>query len=402
METGVDIVKNSRIKNILDKSRDSFYRKIFTDNEIEYISSKNHNYKTVSGLFAAKEAVSKMLGTGIGEIGWKDIEILHNNKNKPYIYINQKMIKILDLLNVNTIELSISHEEEFAIAFAIGYLSVNDIFIPNEIKEILPTRDVDSHKGSYGRVGIVAGSKGMTGAPYLSSTAALKSGSGLVYSVVPKDIEDIMSIKFTEVIVNGYETIEQCLSVINKMDGLVLGPGLGESPETKALVKTILETFQGPIVLDADGINAICDGEILFNRKGLTVITPHPGELSSLINKDVKEIQEQRIFYSKYTSKKYNVITVLKGHETIITYNDNIYINKTGNPGMATAGSGDVLSGMIISFICQGIDPYKSCILATYTHGLAGDLGKINRGEYGLVASDILDLIPMAIKKIQI
>lgn len=401
MKTGIDIVKNIRIKNILNKSRDSFYRRIFTENEIDYLTKKNHDYKSVAGLYSAKEAISKVLGTGIGHIGFKDIEISHTQKGRPYVNISGKLKEILNILNLNAIDLSISHEDEYAIAFAIGYLKDPEIIIPDDIKYILPKRNLDTHKGTYGRVGIVAGSKGMTGAPYLSSVAALKSGSGLVYSIVPRDIEDIMSIKHTEVIVRGYESIEECIESIQDLDGLVLGPGLGQSEEKKMLVKTILSNFRGPVVLDADGINLIDDYKILADREGITVITPHPGEMANLLCKDIKEIQANRIYYSKYTMEKYNVISVLKGFETIVAYRDRIYINYTGNPGMATAGSGDVLAGMIISFICQGIDAYNSCILGTYCHGLAGDLAKYNKGEYGLIAGDILSYIPNALKIIQ-
>ena len=360
MKAGIDIVKISRIKNILDKNIESFCRKIFTEKELEYVENKNKNPRTISGLFACKEAVSKLLGTGIGTIGWKDIEILHTNKDKPYVSSNPIINSQLNLLNLNSIEVSISHEDEYAIAIAFGYREEIKFQVPDEIKEILPKREAKSHKGTYGRVGIIAGSKGMTGAAYLSSTAAIRSGAGLVYSIVPDEIADIMAIKLTEVIIKSYKNNNECLELFSGFDGLALGPGLGVDVNKRQLVKSILKRFEGPIVLDADGINAINDYRILSNRNAPTVITPHPGELARLLDKDIKEIQENRIYYSKYTSDKYNVITVLKGNETIVSYGDMIYKNYTGNPGMATAGSGDVLTGMIISFICQGIDVYKA------------------------------------------
>lgn len=124
MKNGVDIIKNSRIKNILDNKRSSFYRRIFTDSEIEFFQTKNHNYKTVAGLFAAKEAISKIFGTGIGELSWKDIEILHTDYGKPYVFMNEKIVSRLIIINCNAIEVSISHEEEYSIAFAIGYLEL--------------------------------------------------------------------------------------------------------------------------------------------------------------------------------------------------------------------------------------------------------------------------------------
>mgnify|MGYP001013372107 FL=1 len=406
MRTGIDIVKISRINSILADKRDSFYKRLFTESEVEYISGKNHDSKTVSGMFATKEAVSKLLGTGIGNIGWKDIEISHDANNKPYIIINDILRYVLSNLNIDAIDISISHEDEYAVAIAAGFktdanLSKQPICIDEDMKKLLPKRKLRSHKGNYGRVAIIAGSRGMTGAPYLVSTAALKSGSGLVYCMVTKDIEDIMSIKLTEVIVKGFTQSKECLELLNNIDGVVLGPGLGQGTKQKELVANVLNSFQGPIVLDADGINAIDNSEILSNRKGLTVITPHPGELARLLNKDIKEIQDNRIYYSKYTAEKYNVITVLKGYQTIVAYKDSLFKNTTGNPGMATAGSGDVLSGMIISFICQGIKPFQACKLGIYCHGLAGDLARNELGEYGLIAGDILNHIPKALKLVQ-
>lgn len=406
MRTGLDIVKVSRISSILLNKRDSFYRRLFTEKEIEYIEEKAHNEKTVSGLFAAKEAVSKLLGTGIGKVSWKDIEIDHTIDYKPYIVPNEKLKNLLFELNVDSIELSISHEDEYAVAFAVGYKSRSKkaepaIFIDDDIKKILPIRKLNSHKGTYGRVAIIGGSKGMTGAPYLASTAALKSGSGLVYCHVTEDIEDIMSIKLTEVIIRSYNNSKECLELLSNIDGIVLGPGLGSGADKKELVYEILKNYHGPIVLDADGINAIDDKNIFLDRKGLTVITPHPGEMARLLNKDVKEIQDNRIYYSKYTSEKYNVITVLKGYQTIVAYKNYLYKNTNGNPGMATAGSGDVLAGMIISFICQGIELFQACKLGAYCHGLAGDLAKGELGESGLIASDIINYIPKALKLVQ-
>ena len=148
MKAGIDIVKISRIKNILDKNIESFCRKIFTEKELEYVENKNKNPRTISGLFACKEAVSKLLGTGIGTIGWKDIEILHTNKDKPYVSSNPIINSQLNLLNLNSIEVSISHEDEYAIAIAIafGYREEIKFQVPDEIKEILPKREAKSHK----------------------------------------------------------------------------------------------------------------------------------------------------------------------------------------------------------------------------------------------------------------
>ena len=397
--TGIDIVDNNRIKKILLTRRDSFYNRIFTDSEIQYVVDKNHDYKTVAGLFSVKESIIKGIGTGIGKISFKDVEIYHDKFGKPKVKFN----KLNDFLkDINNIEISITHEKDYAVSIAIVNWKDNlNINLPLEIKGILKEREKDSHKGSYGKVGIIAGSKGMTGSNYLTSMAALRTGSGLVYSFVLGELVDIMSNKFVEVIVKEINEKNNILDSVKDLDGLAIGPGLGIDINKTNMVRELILCYDNPIVLDADGINCLRDDpEILKKRKGITVITPHPGELSRLLKKSIKEIQENRIFYAKYTSKKYNVITLLKGHNTIVTDGDKVYINSTGHPGMSTPGSGDILTGIIISFICQGISPINSAILGSYIHGLAGDMASLDKGEYGLISSDILDYISKAIKKL--
>lgn len=396
---GIDIVDNNRIKKILDKNRDSFYNRIFTGKEIQYIVSKNNDHKTVAGLFSVKESISKAVGTGIGKLSWKDVEIYHDKNGKPGVKY-ETANKFLE--GIESIEISISHEKEYAISTAIINWNNQDIIkIPTELKGLLIERKKDSHKGSYGKVGVFAGSKGMVGANYLTCMAALRTGSGIVYSIVPKELVDIMSNKFIEVIVKEIPEQDMILNLVKETDGLAIGPGLGNNKNITSMVKELLLNYEKPIVLDADGINCISRyPDILKQRKGITIITPHPGELAKLINKDIKEIQENRVFYSKYVSKKYNIITLLKGYNTIVTDGDSLYINHTGNPGMSTAGCGDVLTGIIISFICQGIDPMDSVKLGAFVHGLAGDKASEVKGENGMIASDILNYIPETIKKI--
>lgn len=395
--TGIDIVNNNRIKEIIEKNQNSFYNRIFTENELQYIQGKNHDYKTIAGLFSAKESISKAIGTGIGKISFKDIDINHDYNGKPFVRFNKENPYFK---SINSIEISISHEKDYAISIAIvNWNNQQKIWIPEEIKGTLKKRKKDTHKGSYGKVGIIAGSKGMTGANYLTSMAALRTGSGLVYSFVPEDLVNIMSNKFIEVIVKEIPENNNILKQVKELDALALGPGLGISKNKIEMVRELILCYDNPIVLDADGINALAnDPEVLKERKQITIITPHPGELAKLLNKSLNEIQENRLYYAKYTSNKYKVITLLKGHSTIVTDGDLVYINSTGNPGMATAGSGDVLTGIIVSLICQNINGLDSAILGTFIHGLAGDLASLSKGEYGLIASDILEYIPKAMK----
>lgn len=412
LSNGVDIVDVYRIEEIMKNKKDKFYMKIFTPDEIKYIESKNDNPQTVAGIFAAKEAISKLLGTGIGNVNWKHIEILHSKKGKPYVKLYSEGMKVCNQLGIDELHLSISHERDYAIAFAVGYGKNMKVLVPEYIKRILPKREEDSHKGTFGRIGIIAGSKGMTGAAYMSSMAALRSGSGLVYTIVPRSLGEILSIKLTEAIIKpiedqdtGYftmDSVQDIMDIIKDMDAIAIGPGIGVDEERAELLRSILLEYENPIVVDADGINLISlDPTVLFDRQGHTIITPHPGELSRLLEVSIGDIQKNRLEYSKLTSNKYNVITVLKGANTLVaSTRGDIYTNPTGNPGMATAGSGDILTGMIASFIGQGINPYDAAILGVYCHGLAGDLASRDKGEYGMIAMDILDSIPYSIKKL--
>ncbi len=279
------------------------------------------------------------------------------------------------------------------------------------MKSILPKRKDNSHKGTYGRVGIIAGSRGMTGAPYLSSQAALRVGAGLVYTIVPKFIEDIMCIKLTEAIIKPIEdmgrgnfiskSVVEIMEAIEGLDALALGPGYGVDIDRIYLVERIIKSCKIPMVIDADGINCISHNpDILADNKKDIIITPHPGEMARILGKNTGEIQEKREYYAKYISQKYNIYVVLKGNKTIVTSPEgDIYVNKTGNPGMATAGSGDVLTGMIVGFLGQGLKPFEAAKLGVYLHGLAGDLACKDKGEYSLIASDILEKISESMKK---
>lgn len=403
---GIDIVKLERIEKIIKTKKERFFGKIFTPREIDYIRNKNENSCTIGGIFATKEAVSKLLGTGIGKISWNEIEVFHNNLGRPYVKLYGKALFIMNEKGIKNIHLSITHESEYAIAMVIGEGGMKSI---KYMKNILPIRKKDSHKGTFGRVGIIGGSTGMTGSVYFSSKAALRSGSGLVYTIAPKSLLNILSIKLTEAIIKPVEdnnegnitldSLEGIEKNIKGLDAIALGPGMGVDDERIKVVEEILNMTEKTIVLDADGLNCVSQKpEILIKRKGITIITPHPGELSRLLNTSIEEIQKNRIKYCKIASQKYNTITVLKGANTVVSDNEGkVYINESGNPGMATAGSGDVLTGIITSFIGQQIEEYKSTILGTYIHGLAGDLSKEEKGEYGLIAGDILENIPYAI-----
>ena len=273
----------------------------------------------------------------------------------------------------------------------------------NQIKLLLPKRKSDSHKGTYGKIMIIGGSHGMVGASLLSTKAAQRSGTGLVYVSVPEDLFPIIHVGVPEAVCCGrvFEMHDEFL--INMQDSIAIGPGLGTSADAKETVKKILDSFFANILLDADALNIVAEEEIDLSKKRATsVITPHVGEAARLLDSTTDIISADREAAVLNLAKKFDCIAVLKGHNTLVAEpGGDIYINYTGNPGMATAGSGDVLAGIITSFMGQGLMPLEAALAGVYTHGLAGDIAVKEKGEYGLIASDIAEAIPSAILDIQ-
>lgn len=278
------------------------------------------------------------------------------------------------------------------------------------MRKLLKKRDENSHKGDYGKVAIIGGSVELTGAAYLAAMASLRTGSGYVYSLIPASLQTIMSIKLTEAIIKPVQdggtghfimdSLQDILKDIKGMDAIALGPGMGVDANRTFLVKEIVKNARVPIVLDADAINCISDDtDALKDHKTSIVITPHPGELARFLDISIEKLEEKRVYYSELVAKKHNIIVVLKGHRTVVASpRQGIYINETGNPGMASAGSGDVLTGMIASLMGQGIRAFDAAKLGVHLHGIAGDLAKEEMGEYGMIARDIIRNLPLAIK----
>jgi len=272
-------------------------------------------------------------------------------------------------------------------------------------------RKEDSHKGDYGRIFVVAGSPGMTGAAFLCSQGALRAGSGLVTCGVPASLNQIMEVKLTEVMTmslpetsGGYLSVkgkDKIISFARKCDAVALGPGLGREEETKQLVAELVRGVEAPLVVDADGINNL-EGhiEILKDRKERTVITPHPGEMSRLTGKDIGEVQRGREDIAKSVAEVTGAVVCLKGHRTVVASPEGrVYVNDTGNSGMASGGTGDVLTGMIASFIGQGLDDFSAAVSAVYLHGVAGDIAAEKKGQFCMIASDILKYMYSAFDK---
>jgi NAD(P)H-hydrate epimerase len=273
-----------------------------------------------------------------------------------------------------------------------------------------PKRDPGAHKGDFGHVLVIAGSAGYTGAAYLASQAAILSGSGLVTLAIGRSLYQIMAVKLTEVMVKPFfETKDFSLSLLaekelvafsERCSAVVIGPGISLNKETQHLVRNLLAKLDRPVVLDADGITACASHlDVIKNSKSKLIITPHAGEMARLTGVDAAAVEAQRIDVAIRFASEYNVVLALKGHDTVVAApGEELYINRTGNPGMATGGTGDVLSGMIAGFAAQGIAPMSAAVLGTYFHGLAGDIALRQKGALSLVATDLLHNLPEALK----
>ena len=406
ISNGIDIVEVKRIEKLIKNEK--FLKRIYSTSEIEYLKSRKFKATTAAGIFSAKEAVSKCIGTGIAGFNWDEIVISSDSLGKPQVELVGKALAIAEERGILNIEISITHSDEYAVASAIGIKEEkNPVSIP-EPPVKLKRRKEDTHKGDYGRTGVIGGKKGMSGAVYMAGQSALKSGSGLVYVIVPEALQNVLAVKFNEIIIENleysndflqYDDLENIEKRVSDYDSLCIGPGIGTNESTVKLVGEIIEKFELPIVLDADGLNCISGNlKLLEGESRKLILTPHPAEMAGLTEYSTKYINENRIDVAREFSLKYGVVTVLKGHNTVVSNGTEVYVNETGNPGMATAGSGDVLTGIIGSLLGQGFDLMESAKLGVYLHGLAGDLASERYGEYGLSAVNIIEFIPEAFK----
>lgn len=272
------------------------------------------------------------------------------------------------------------------------------------VLSFLPDRDPWGHKGTFGKVLLLCGSRGYTGAAYLAAMGALRSGAGLVFLGVPESIYEIEAVKLNEPVVfplpdtggkMSAQAVDEICKRLPQTDAVLIGPGMGQSPDTLAVTCAVLRSAQCPVVVDADGINVLSEHrDILRGREFSTILTPHDGEfrrLGGIIGADRMESAAE-------LSRDLGCIILLKGHETCITDGQTGYVNPTGNPGMAVGGSGDVLAGMIVSLLGQGLAPLEAAACGAWLHGAAGDLCAEEIGQYGMVPTDMLKALPRLLK----
>ena len=293
---------------------------------------------------------------------------------------------------------------------ALSILESEEYYLDKEhVQGLLPVRDWEGHKNSFGHVLVIAGSAGMTGAALLASKAGLRVGAGMVTACLPCSVADYFDAVLPEAITFSVEetrnrTISQSAwpeieQQLPQKKAVVFGPGMTAQNSTRELLAKLLENVSVPLVIDADGLNALAlDPSVLKSATAPVILTPHPGEMGRLLDITTLEVQENRIEVAKLAAEEFNAIIVLKGAATIIaTPGGSVFINSTGNPGLATAGTGDVLAGTIGGLLAQGMEPLDAVKVGVYCHGLAGDIVAANKGMRGMIASDILEALPQAL-----
>lgn len=274
-----------------------------------------------------------------------------------------------------------------------------------QVFSLLPKRDPCGHKGDFGKLLLLCGSLGFTGAAWFAAMGALRMGAGLVYLGVPECIYEIEAVKLNEPVVFplpdrggklSEEAIPEILERLSNMDAVLIGPGLGQSKETFQVLKTVLEQAACPVVVDADGINLLARHmDILRGRVSPTILTPHDGEFARLFG----PVGTNREESARAAAQRSGATLLLKGHRTCITDGQTLYRNLTGNAGMAVGGSGDVLAGLLAGLLGQGMAPLEAAACAAWLHGAAGDLCAEELSQYAMLPSDLLNALPQLLKQ---
>ena len=395
---GVDAVSVDRVALAVKRSGPGFLDKVYTPAEVAYCAG---NSERLAGRWAAKEAVIKCFdGTGIC-FPRRRIEVLPGASGAP-------RVRLLGNDRGARVEVSITHHSALAVATAhLEMPEVTENLLPAPEAVVLPDRPRDAHKGTFGTVVVLAGSLGFTGAAYLASTAAARSGAGLVRLLVADSIYPILAAKCTEVMATpvqevapgavGHAAYDMVLRHLATAEAGVVGPGLGRDRSTWRLVLDLVQHVKCPLVLDADALNALGDAPRAKGKLGKNrVLTPHPGEMARLTGKTADAIASDRTGAARKAAKEWGAIIVLKGARTVVAHPDGRTSEDPHEvPALATGGTGDVLSGIIGGLIAQGSDPFSAAVTGVYIHAAAGRRISHRLGESGLLASDLLLEIPL-------
>jgi holo-[acyl-carrier-protein] synthase len=419
---GVDVAAIPRIAEAQKRFGNRFLQKFLTAREIDYCGGSAERW---AGRWAAKEAIGKAMPTGVPRPHMRDVEILPSEDGRPHVRVAPATT-----LTGRDIDVSIAHDGHFAVAVAVipdlklppPQLSGSRDFprgegrgagftLPDGFR--LPDRPRDGHKGTFGTVVVLAGSQGYTGAAYLTSMGAARSGAGIVRLMVAQSIYPILAEKCTEVVVGPVPEISpgivghSALSAVQRgFTGAaagIVGPGIGRDTSTRRLIEDLLPKVTVPLVLDADALNLLSEHRsILPKLSPDIVLTPHPAEFGRLANMETSAVQKDRRGIASRFAKTWNKVVVLKGAGTVIAAPDGrITLNPISTPALASGGTGDVLAGLIGGLIAQKLPPFEAAVTGVHIHSLAGMDLEASVGQAGVLASDLLPQIPRVMERLR-
>jgi len=402
----VDVAAIPRIAEAQKRFGDRFLHKFLSDREIDYCGGSPERW---AGRWAAKEAIGKAMPTGVPRPRMRDVEILPSDDGRPHVRVAPATT-----LTGRDIDVSIAHDGHFAVAVAV-IPEAEAILPPGALPDgfRLPARPRDGHKGTFGTVVVLAGSQGFTGAAYLASMGAARSGAGIVRLLVAQSIYPILAEKCTEVIVGpvpeispgvvGHASLSGILRGFSGADAGVIGPGLGRDASTRRLIEDLVPRVAAPLVLDADALNLLSEHRTMLPRLSpQIVLTPHPAEFARLSGLETPAVQQDRRGIASRFAKVWNKVVVLKGAGTVIAAPDGrVTLNPIATAALASGGTGDVLAGLIAGLMGQKLPPFEAAVTGVHLHSLAGMDLEASMGQAGVLASDLLPQLPRVMERLR-
>jgi hydroxyethylthiazole kinase-like uncharacterized protein yjeF len=403
---GIDVLAIERMAMAVRRSGPGFLAKTFTPAELAYCEGRPER---LAGRWAAKEAVIKCFDRTPICFPRRRIEVLPGDTGGPLVGL------LGDDARGARVEVSITHQAGVAIASAWLEMPDPDAEAPPPVPDAVrvPQRPVDGHKGTFGTVTVVAGSRGYTGAAYLSATGSLRAGAGLVRLLVAEGVYPILAVKCTEAMATplpeaapgalGGAALEEIARHLDGSAAGLVGPGLGRHPATWELIRALVVRCRRPLVLDADALNALAEARHLLPDLGPDrVLTPHPGEMARLVAQSTAEVQASRREIAAAAAREWGAVVVLKGAHTIVAAPDGRLSEDTHEvPALATGGTGDVLGGLIAGLIAQGSDVFTAAVTGVYVHAEAGRRLQARQGPSGLLASELLPELPLVMRELR-
>jgi hydroxyethylthiazole kinase-like uncharacterized protein yjeF len=406
LRLGVDALAVERMAVAVRRSGPGFLAKAFTEAELDYCRG---DPQRLAGRWAAKEAVIKCFDRTPICFPRRRIEVISSPSGGPRVSLLGA-----DSLGAQ-VEVSITHHSGMAVAAALLEMpDSEETLLPPPAAVRMPERPAGGHKGTFGGGVAIAGSLGLTGAAYLCATGAARAGAGTVRLLVAQTVYPILATKCTEVMATplqeaapgaiGPSALEAIRSHLTGAASCLLGPGLGSADPTRQLVHELLAEIACPLVIDADGLNALAADRTWLGRLGKDrVLTPHPGEMSRLTGRPIAEVQGDRRRVAAEAAREWGAVVVLKGAHTIVAEpGGEVSEDPHEVPALATGGTGDVLGGLIAGLLAQGLDPYRAAVSGVYVHAEAGRRVSARLGSSGLLASDLLPEIPLVMKALRL